>query len=102
MKNFRIFFQTLSAFSFEEKIFISIKTETQETKQINLPLEITISVFDNEKQLINQQKIESLITQKEEFIRTIFTDYDIISVEVEVTNTDTKESILLTSMVEKN
>ncbi|MBQ3024890.1 MAG: hypothetical protein IJD23_06245 [Spirochaetaceae bacterium] len=93
---------TLSAFSFEEKIFISIKTETQETKQINLPLEITISVFDNEKQLINQQKIESLITQKEEFIRTIFTDYDIISVEVEVTNTDTKESILLTSMFEKN
>jgi hypothetical protein len=93
---------SLSAFSFEEKVYISIKTETKNESSIEIPIEVKFSAFDKDKQLINQEKIETVILQKEEFIRTIFTDYDIISVEVEITNTDTEEKILLSTSVTQN
>ena len=93
----------LSAFSFEEKVFVSIKTETKINQtEIQIPLEISISVLDKESQILNQEKIETVITENEEFIRTIFTDYDIISVEVEVLNTESKEKISLSCSVTKN
>ncbi len=95
---------SLSAFSFEEKIYISIKAETKidNNKNFNLPLEITISAFDEEQQIVNTEKIETVITENEEFIRTIFTDYDIISIGVEVLNTETKEKISLSCSVSRN
>ena len=94
---------SLSAFSFEEKVFVSIKTETKINQtEIQIPLEISISALDKESQILNQEKIETVITENEEFIRTIFTDYDIISVEVEVLNTETKEKISLSCSVSKN
>ena len=94
---------TLSAFSFEEKIYVSIKVQSQSNaKEIQLPLKAKFSMLDKDKQLVNQEEIETVILQKEEFIRTIFTDYDIISVEVEITNTDTEEKILLSTSVTQN
>ena len=93
----------LSAFSFEEKVFVSIKTETKINQtEIQIPLEISISVLDKESQILNQEKIETVITENEEFIRTIFTDYDIISISVEVLNTESKEKISLSCSVTKN
>jgi hypothetical protein len=91
------------SFSFEEKVFVSIKTETKINQtEIQIPLEISISALDKESQILNQEKIETVITENEEFIRTIFTDYDIISVEVEVLNTESKEKISLSCSVTKN
>ena len=93
----------LSAFSFEEKVFVSIKTETKINQtEIQIPLEISISALDKESQILNQEKIETVITENEEFIRTIFTDYDIISIGVEVLNTETQEKISLSCSVTKN
>ena len=93
----------LSAFSFEEKVYVSIKTQSNVNQtEIEIPLELTISALDMEKQVVNQEKIETVITENEEFIRTIFTDYDIISVEVEVLNTESKEKISLSCSVTKN
>ena len=69
---------------------------------IEIPIEVKISAFDKDKQLINQEKIETVILQKEEFIRTIFTDYDIISIEVEITNADTKDNLKLSTSVTQN
>lgn len=93
----------LSAFSFEEKVYISIKTQSKVNQpEIQIPLEISISALDKESQILNQEKIETVITENEEFIRTIFTDYDIISVEVEVLNTESKEKISLSCSVTKN
>ena len=93
----------LSAFSFEEKVFVSIKTETKINQtEIQIPLEISISALDKESQILNQEKIETVITENEEFIRTIFIDYDIISIGVEVLNTETKEKISLSCSVTKN
>ena len=93
----------LSAFSFEEKVYVSIKTETKINQtEIQIPLEISISALDKESQILNQEKIETVITENEEFIRTIFTDYDIISIGVEVLNTETKEKISLSCSVTKN
>ena len=93
----------LSAFSFEEKVFVSIKTETKINQtEIQIPLEISISALDKESQILNQEKIETVITENEEFIRTIFTDYDIISISVEVLNTESKEKISLSCSVTKN
>ena len=93
----------LSAFSFEEKVFVSIKTQSKVNQaEIQIPLEISISALDKESQILNQEKIETVITENEEFIRTIFTDYDIISVEVEVLNTESKEKISLSCSVTKN
>ena len=94
---------SLSAFSFEEKVYVSIKTQSKINQpEIQIPLELTISALDMEKQVVNQEKIETVITENEEFIRTIFTDYDIISVEVEVLNTESKEKISLSCSVTKN
>ena len=93
----------LSAFSFEEKVYVSIKTQSKvKQEEIQIPLEISISALDKESQIVNQEKIETVITENEEFIRTIFTDYDIISVEVEVLNTESKEKISLSCSVTKN
>ena len=93
----------LSAFSFEEKVYVSIKTQSKVNQpEIQIPLEISISALDKESQILNQEKIETVITENEEFIRTIFTDYDIISVEVEVLNTESKEKISLSCSVTKN
>ena len=94
---------SLSAFSFEEKIYVSIKTQTKNNQtEIQIPLELSISALDKENQIVNQEKIETVITENEEFIRTIFTDYDIISIGVEVLNTETKEKISLSCSVTKN
>ena len=94
---------SLSAFSFEEKVFVSIKTQSKVNQtEIEIPLELTISALDMEKQVVNQEKIETVITENEEFIRTIFTDYDIISIGVEVLNTETQEKISLSCSVSKN
>ena len=80
-----------------------MKTETKINQtEIQIPLEISISALDKESQILNQEKIETVITENEEFIRTIFTDYDIISVEVEVLNTESKEKISLSCSVTKN
>ena len=93
----------LSAFSFEEKVYVSIKTQSKVNQpEIQIPLEISISALDKESQILNQEKIETVITENEEFIRTIFTDYDIISIGVEVLNTETKEKISLSCSVSKN
>ena len=93
----------LSAFSFEEKVFVSIKTQSKVNQpEIQIPLEISISALDKESQILNQEKIETVITENEEFIRTIFTDYDIISIGVEVLNTETQEKISLSCSVTKN
>ena len=93
----------LSAFSFEEKVYVSIKTQSKINQpEIQIPLELTISALDMEKQVVNQEKIETVITENEEFIRTIFTDYDIISIGVEVLNTESKEKISLSCSVSKN
>lgn len=94
---------SLSAFSFEEKIYVSIKTQTKNNQtEIQIPLELSISALDKENQIANQEKIETVITENEEFIRTIFTDYDIISISVEVLNTESKEKISLSCSVTKN
>ena len=93
----------LSAFSFEEKVYVSIKTQSKvKQEEIQIPLEISISALDKESQILNQEKIETVITENEEFIRTIFTDYDIISIGVEVLNTESKEKISLSCSVTKN
>lgn len=93
----------LSAFSFEEKVYVSVKTQSKVNQpEIQIPLEISISALDKESQILNQEKIETVITENEEFIRTIFTDYDIISIGVEVLNTETKEKISLSCSVTKN
>ena len=94
---------SLSAFSFEEKVYVSIKTQSKvKQEEIQIPLEISISALDKESQIVNQEKIETVITENEEFIRTIFIDYDIISIGVEVLNTETKEKISLSCSVTKN
>ena len=94
---------SLSAFYFEEKIYVSIKTQTKNNQtEIQIPLELSISALDKENQIANQEKIETVITENEEFIRTIFTDYDIISISVEVLNTESKEKISLSCSVTKN
>lgn len=95
---------SLSAFSFEEKIYVSVKTQTKinQSEIIQIPLEFSISALDKENQIVNKEKIETVITENEEFIRTIFTDYDIISIGVEVLNTETQEKISLSCSVTKN
>lgn len=76
---------TLSAFSFEDSVYVSIKAHENKNAE-NLPVTADIVFFalSEEKQPISRQENMLIYEGKEEFCRTIFTDYDIISVHAEI------------------
>lgn len=79
----------LSAFSFEDKIYVSLKAKNNKQVQNKL-LDISFFTHTKEKTILNTHKTQQIYTGNEIFIRTIFEDYDIIEVTAVVTyNNDT-------------
>lgn len=89
----------LSAFSFEDTIYVSLKCN-QKNDDISTPLKtkIIFKTIDNNSAVTNSKEIEDYITEKEVFFRTTFTDYDIIKIEAEIELQ--QESKVLTCSVE--
>lgn len=76
---------TLSAFSFEDSVYVSLKAhENQNAENLPLSADIIFSALSEEKQPVGRQENLLIYDGKEEFCRTIFTDYDIMSVHAEI------------------
>ncbi|OJF75949.1 MAG: hypothetical protein BKP49_08990 [Treponema sp. CETP13] len=84
---------TLSAFSFEDTVYVSIKAseiseiaykKISDNKNEN-EIHILIKYYGEEESLISEQTIIGFYSGKEAFYRTTTTNYDIIKVEIELT-----------------
>lgn len=84
----------LQAFSYEEEVYVTIKfNPNKKTKELS-PKKISaeILMIDPNNQVSDKQNLSILYESGEQYIRTKFTDYDIIRVDVNVTVGDeTKE-----------
>lgn len=75
---------TLSAFSFEDSVYVSVKAhESKGAENLPLTADIVFSALSEENG-VSRQKNTLIYSGKEEFCRTIFTDYDIMSVYAEI------------------
>ena len=97
---------TLSAFSFEEEIYVSLKVKSAKRKAdtadksgTEIPVKVDFSCFDADKQLIFTKTIEGIFSGEELYIRTKFSDYDILSVRSDVEALERK--CTLTSTVQR-
>lgn len=107
---------TLSAFSFEEEIYVSLKVNSAKRKSFpvnsnaenssdakksgtEIPVKVDFSCFDADKQLIFTKTIEGIFSGEELYIRTKFSDYDILSVRSDVEALERK--CTLTSTVQR-
>jgi hypothetical protein len=72
----------LSAFSFEDSIYVSLHFESATAQQISVndPVSVTVDAVDADGQISAQQVLQGIFTGREYFLRTKFSDYDIIKV----------------------
>ena len=76
---------SLSAFSYEDSVYASVKFYEASKKlksdfEGGYPISALISAYDNEGILISEQKVTGKYEGNEIFLRTIFSDYDIMSI----------------------
>lgn len=88
----------LSAFEFEEEIYVSIKVSKNSAKksqnQNEIPRNFTIEIlaFDSDNAISKKEIHDLVFDGNESFLRTKFTDYGIIYVNAKITeNEETKE-----------
>ncbi len=98
----------LKAFSVEEKIYVSLKAGKVSKKNRQkisggVPIFATFSALDSQKNALLSSQENDLYDGKELFLRTTFTDFDIIQVSAEIAlNFDGTEQIFnLSTNVEK-
>ena len=94
----------LSAFSYEDSVYASLKIENASKKKIELfkdgvPVSVTFSAHDKEGIVVQQVKVNGKYEGKELFLRTTFSDYDIIRVDAVCSMLDSFSS--LQTQVEK-
>ncbi|WP_428768364.1 hypothetical protein V1L52_07375 [Treponema sp. HNW] len=76
---------TLSAFSFEDSVYVSLKADKSGTWEGEpLHADIRFSAFEAGNAVLAERKNVLIYDGKEQFCRTIFTDYDIMSVHAEI------------------
>ncbi|MBE6349289.1 MAG: hypothetical protein E7062_00850 [Spirochaetaceae bacterium] len=69
---------TLSAFSFEEKIYVTLKCVQKSIQEQEII--VTFQTFDKDKGLVSENKKAFIIAENNSFLRTTFIDYDILDV----------------------
>ncbi|MCR4821960.1 MAG: hypothetical protein K5873_03695 [Treponema sp.] len=94
----------LSAFSYDDAVYASLKIEEAPKKKRGdfargIPVTAVISAYDSENSLLSEKKLLGKYDGKEVFLRTTFTDYDIIKVSALCTINDSYAS--LESEIEK-
>ncbi len=81
---------SLTSFSFEEEIYVSLKISPvkkityQKRNSGLIPVEVKFSSFDVDKQLSDTKIISENFNGDELYIRTKFSDYDILTVNAEI------------------
>ena len=76
----------LSAFSYDDSIYASLRLSDAPKKKRNLfeegvPVTATITAYDKENSVLGEQRLVGKYEGQEIFLRTTFTDYDIIRVD---------------------
>lgn len=74
----------LKAFSTGEEVYVSVKMNRKKNAKEKTPVYIEADVFaiENNNQVCNKVTLPCVYNDGEEFLRTKFTDYDIIRVDV--------------------
>ena len=88
---------TLSAFSFEDTIYVSL--ECSQDFLSHEGLSVIFQALDTHKNIISEVTKEFIITEKNSFLRTTFVDYDIMDVVAIIQGKN--GTITLTKSVEK-
>lgn len=94
----------LSAFSYEDSIYASVKLSEASRKkkpdfEEGLPVTATITAYDKDNSVLGEKKVLGKYDGNELFLRTTFADYDIIKVSAVCNMLDSYAS--LESQVEK-
>lgn len=77
----------LSAFSFEDRVYISLYLEENSRVDFSDSPTVTCNflIYTTDNQVIHQETVKTFYTGKEDFLRTTFGDYDILYVDGVVT-----------------
>lgn len=74
----------LTAFSYEDSVYVSLQFKALSDEKLktrmSIPVLVTFNAYDNSGALINKSEVSDSFTGEELFIRTKFTDYDIIKI----------------------
>ncbi|MGI5172220.1 hypothetical protein H0R92_01275 [Treponema sp. OMZ 840] len=73
----------LSAFSFEESVYVSVKAQ-QKNNVDRETVSVKFSAMDKEKNILAVQENSAFSDGTPTFYRTIFTDYDIVYVQADI------------------
>ena len=82
---------SLSAFSYEESVYATLRFDGLEEKSsgsenvIQIPISVVFSAVESSGAECDRAEVSALYEGKELFVRTKFTDYDIIKIRCEVT-----------------
>lgn len=74
----------VSAFSFNDMIYTSLHYEREKKDSIDIPIKVIFYGLDSNENQVIKNEVDAIINKDEDFIRTTFTDYDIISVKIEI------------------
>jgi len=79
----------LSAFSFEDTVYVSVRLEEPgkkglQIKSLPAPVSVEVQMIDADKQIVNKTDLNGKYDGKEQYMRTTFRDYDILSVQAEI------------------
>ena len=74
----------LTAFSYEEEVYVSLQMKRSKNAKNNMPLPVEAEFFaiDPNNQVGDKRQGQLVYNEGEKYIRTKFTDYDIIRVDV--------------------
>ena len=74
----------LTAFSYEEEVYVSLQIKRSKNAKNNMPLPVEAEFFaiDPNNQVGDKRQGQLVYDEGEKYIRTKFTDYDIIRVDV--------------------
>jgi len=74
----------LAAFEYEEEVFVSIKMKRSKKSTETAPVKVDAEIFviDPNNQVGDKKSISDIYSEGEQYLRTKFTDYDIIRVDV--------------------
>ena len=76
----------VQAFLYEEEIFVSVKIKNRNSSALDKPIKILaeVSAINNDNQTVNKEILQTVFSDGENNLRTKFTDYDIIKIDVEL------------------
>ena len=74
----------LTAFSYEEEVYVSLQMKRSKNAKSSAPLAVNVDFFaiDPNNQVGDKRNGQTIYDEGEKYIRTKFTDYDIIRVDV--------------------